>query len=138
MSLKLGSNKTECNLIHLGSLDEILDIDLDALTVTCEPGVTMGQLTAALLPHGLALQTHVEMESITIGGICLGFGIETNSHRYGFFQESVVRYELLDSNAALRTVTAESDAELFRALPWSHGTLGFLTCVTAKLVRVKP
>jgi hypothetical protein len=36
------------------------------------------------------LQTHVEMESITIGGIAMGFGIETNSHKYGLFQESVL------------------------------------------------
>ena len=58
----------------------------------------MGELTHALMPHGLALQTHVEMESITIGGVACGFGIETNSHKVGLFQESVLAYEMVDAN----------------------------------------
>lgn len=31
-----------------------------------------------------------------------------------------------------------TDPELFHALPWSYGTLGFLTSVTARIARVKP
>jgi len=100
--------------------------------------VTMGELTDALVPLGLAVQCHVEMESITLGGIAMGFGIETNSHLYGFFQEAVLRFELVDSDARLHSVTAESDPELFYALPWSHGTIGFLTAVEVKLVRTQP
>jgi len=100
--------------------------------------VTMGELTDVLTPLGLALQCHVEMESITIGGAALGFGIETNSHIFGLFQESVKRYELLDSRGELHTVTAASDADLFYAMPWSHGTIGFLTCLELKLVRTQP
>lgn len=138
MSLKLGSNKGECHLVNVGHLDEILEIDADNLTITAEPGVTMGELTDVLAPLNLSLQTHIEMESITLGGLAMGFGIETNSHRYGLFQESVLRFEFLDSRAQQQSVTAESDPELFYALPWSHGTLGFLTCLTIKLTRTKP
>jgi len=100
--------------------------------------VTMGELTDVLCPRGLALQTHIEMESITLGGVAMGFGIETNSHRYGLFQESVVAYEFVDSHATRRSVTAASDPATFYAMPWSHGTLGFLTRLTVKLVRTKP
>ena len=138
MSLKLGSNKGECHLIETGHMNEILSVNAEDLTLVAEPGVTMGELTDVLLPMNLALQTHVEMESITLGGVAMGFGIETNSHRYGFFQESVLAYELLDSHGVRRQVTADSDPELFYALPWSHGTLGFLTCLTVRLVRTKP
>ena len=38
MSTKLGSNKEECNQIALGHMNEILDVDEDGLTLTCEPG----------------------------------------------------------------------------------------------------
>ena len=138
MSLKLGSNKDECHLIHVSHLDEILAVDGDELTLVAEPGVTMGELTDVLLPLGLALQTHVEMESITLGGVAMGFGIETNSHKYGFFQESVLTYELVDSRGEVVRVTEQSDPKLFYALPWSHGTLGFLVKLEVKLVRVKP
>ena len=43
----------------------------------------MGQITHLLVPQGFALQIQVEMESITIGGISMGFGMETNSHTVG-------------------------------------------------------
>jgi len=138
MSTKLGSNKGEAHQIKTVQMNEILSVDVEALTLVAEPGVTMGELTGVLLPLGLALQTHVEMESITIGGIAMGFGIETNSHKYGLFQESVLAYEFIDSHAVRHKVTAESDPKLFYALSWSHGTLGFLTCLTVKLVRTKP
>jgi len=138
MSLKLGSNKDDCHLIATSELKQIIAIDVENLTITAEPGVTMGELTDVLLPLGLALQTHVEMESITLGGIAMGFGIETNSFRYGFFQESVLEYSFLDSMAKQHTVTADSAPEVFYALPWSHGTLGFLTRLVVRLVRTKP
>ena len=78
------------------------------------------------------------MESITLCGIAMGFGIETNSHKHGFFQESVLEYEIVDSRGEVRVVSAASDPALFYALPWSHGTLGFLTRLTVRLVKVKP
>ena len=62
------------------------------------------------------------------------FGIARASPR----SASRARYELLDSRCNLLHVTAESDPDLFRALPWSHGTLGFLTAVTVKLQKTKP
>lgn len=138
MSLKLGSNKGECHLVRTSHMDNILNLDVANLMVRAEPGVTMGELTDVLVPLGLSLQTHVEMESITLGGVAMGFGIETNSHIFGFFQESVLEYELLDSRGKLHTVTAASDPELFYAMPWSHGTIGFLTALTVRLVRTKP
>jgi len=137
MSTKLGSNKEECNQIALGHMNEILDVDEDGLTLTCEPGVTMGELTDELLPLGLMLQSHIEMESITIGGLAMGFGIETNSHKVGLFQESVLEYEFVDSHGRRHSVTKDQP-ELFYALPWSYGTVGFLTSLKVKLLRTQP
>ena len=44
-------------------------------------------------------------------------------------------YEIVDSRGEVRTVTAASDPALFYALPWSHGTLGFLAALKVKGVR---
>jgi delta24-sterol reductase len=138
MSTKLASNKTDAHRISVGHLNRILEVNVEAMTIKVEPGVTFGEITDVLLPLALALQTHVEMESITIGGCALGFGIETNSHKTGFFQESVVEYEIVDSYGKVHVVSKESDAELFYALPWSYGTLGFGTAITLRLVQCKP
>eukprot|EP00472_Partenskyella_glossopodia_P008625 CAMPEP_0197517314 /NCGR_PEP_ID=MMETSP1318-20131121/2303_1 /TAXON_ID=552666 /ORGANISM="Partenskyella glossopodia, Strain RCC365" /LENGTH=573 /DNA_ID=CAMNT_0043066771 /DNA_START=60 /DNA_END=1781 /DNA_ORIENTATION=- len=138
MSTRLMSNKQGCHLIDVGHLNQILELDEEAETVTIEPMVTFGELTEFLMPKGLCMKCHVEMESITIGGVTMGFGLETNSHKVGFFQETVVEYELVTPDAQVRTVTAKSDPELFYALPWSYGTIGFLTKVKCKLSKVKP
>ena len=106
------------------------------MTICCEPSVTMGQITQHLLPKGLALLIQVEMESITIGGVSMGFGMETNSHLIGFFQESVVEYEIINPQGEVMKINKENDPELFYALPWSCGTLGFLVSVTVKISKV--
>jgi delta24-sterol reductase len=45
---------------------------------------------------------------------------------------------MVTADAQVLRVTEESDPELFFALPWSCGTLGFLTAVTVRIIRVKP
>jgi Delta24-sterol reductase len=138
MSTKLASNKEGCNLIDIGDMSHILDVDYKKKLIKCEPGVTMGQILYELAPNGYALQTQVEMESITVGGAALGFGMETNSHVVGFFQESVVAYEIITSTGEILNVTAKNDPDLFYAIPWSSGTLGFLVSLTIKIIPIKP
>ena len=167
MSLKLGSNKEEGgkgsrdasqsqHKIQTSHLHHILSICPEKMTITCEPSVTMGDITATLLPHQLALLCQVEMESLTIGGLSMGLGMETNSHTVGWFQETVVEFEIVTvsmnttttengtgahtgaARVQVQKVTRESDPDLFYALPHSLGTLGFLVSVTVKMTRTKP
>lgn len=138
MSTKLASNKEDCHLIDVRGMDRILNVDFDNLTLTGEPSVTMGQITDYLLPLGYALAVQVEMESITLGGLTNGFGMETTSHISGFFQETIVGFELVGSYGRVHQIDKKSDPDFFYALPWSHGTLGYLTSVTVKIVKIKP
>jgi delta24-sterol reductase len=136
MSTKLSSNKQNEGKIEMPNMSHILKVDIENMTITAEPQVTMGQITHHLVPQGYALLIQVEMESITIGGVSMGFGMETNSHIIGFFQESVVGYEIVTSDGNVVKVTKESDSDLFYALPWSVGSIGFLVSVTAKITKV--
>lgn len=136
MSTKLSSNKGDASRIDTSSLTHILALDEKNLTITCEPSVTMGQITHYLLPKGYALLVQVEMESITIGGVSMGFGMETNSHLIGFFQESVVEYEIVNPQGELMVVNKDTYPEIFYALPWSCGTMGFLVSVKVKISKV--
>ena len=68
----------------------------------------------------------------------MGFGLETNSHVVGYFQETVLSYEIITSDAEVKIVTKESDPELFYALPWSFGTIGILASAKLRIVRIKP
>mgnify|MGYP002635516310 CR=1 FL=1 len=78
------------------------------------------------------------MEDLTIGGLCMGLGMETNSHIFGLTQETITAFEIVTADGELRRVTMESDPDLFQCLPWSHGTLGFLVCVELKIIPIKP
>ncbi|CAE7366464.1 unnamed protein product [Symbiodinium microadriaticum] len=136
MSTKLSSNKGNEEKIQMPKMYHILHVDEENMTVTAEPGVTMGELTHYLVPRGYALLIQVEMESITLGGVSMGFGMETNSHVVGFFQESIVAFEIVTSEGDKLLVTKDSNPDLFYALPWSCGSIGFLTAVTVKITKV--
>jgi Delta24-sterol reductase len=136
MSTRTSTYKRDCSRIAV-NLRDILEIDEERRTVRVEPLVDMGQLTRFLVPRGWALKTMVEMEDLTAGGLSMGLGMETMCHRYGLWQENVRSYEIVTSDGEVRTVTKESDPELFHALPWSHGTLGFLTAVEVDIIPVK-
>jgi len=140
MSTKLGSNKGDAHRINVGHLNHILEIDEKNMTITAEPGVNMGDITNVLLPRKLALLCQVEMEALTIGGLSMGLGMETNSHVIGWFQETVIQFEIVTAECPPRVlkVTRESDPDIFYSLPHSVGTLGFLTSVKVRLTYTKP
>jgi delta24-sterol reductase len=137
MSTRTSTYKKDCNHIEV-ALRDVLEVDTERMTVRVEPLVNMGQLTRYLVPMGYALKVMVEMEDLTAGGLTMGLGMETTCHRYGLIQETVVAYEIVTADGSVLRVTAESDPELFTALPWSHGTLGFLVAVELEIERVKP
>lgn len=136
MSLRVATFKKDCAQIPI-NLKNILDLNTNRETVRVEPMVTMGDITHYLVPKGYALAVQVEMDDLTIGGLCMGVGIETTSHRRGFLFETISAYEIVTADGRLVRATKDENADLFYALPWSHGTLGFLVAVELKVIPVK-
>jgi FAD/FMN-containing dehydrogenase len=98
----------------------------------------MGQISHFLTPRGYTLPVLPEMDDLTVGGLFMGVGIETSSHKFGLFNDSVVSAEVVLSSGEVVTCSKNQNAELFDALPWSYGTLGFLASVTIRIVPCKP
>ncbi|KAL3894290.1 MAG: hypothetical protein SGCHY_005362, partial [Lobulomycetales sp.] len=119
-------------------LYNILCLDTDAMTVTVEPGVNVGQLTRFLNPKGFTLPVVPELDDLTFGGLMNGYGIESSSHKYGLLNDFVVSAELVLGDASVVQCSATENPDLFRAVPWSHGSLGFLTSLTMKIIPCKP
>jgi delta24-sterol reductase len=65
---------------------DVLEISTERRVVRVEPLVTMGQITANLSPLGWTLAVVPELDDLTVGGLLMGFGVETSSHKYGLFQ----------------------------------------------------
>ncbi len=118
-------------------LCDVLQVDEQRGIVRAEPMVTIGDITAFLVPRGFALAVQAEMEDLTLGGLCMGIGIATSSHLEGCLFESIEAFEVVTPNGELVRATRDSNADLFHALPCSHGTLGFLVSVELRIVPIQ-
>lgn len=133
MSFRRGKYKKTHFNVSVNLID-ILEVNTDAKTVRCEPMVSMGQLTATLLPLGWTIPIVPELDDLTVGGLVMGTGVETSSHTYGLFQHICESYELVLADGSLVTCSAKENSDLFYAVPWSYGTLGFLVSATIRLI----
>ncbi|XP_022118448.2 delta(24)-sterol reductase [Pieris rapae] len=136
MSFRQGLYKKTFTNIHIDMVD-ILEVDTKNMTVRCEPLVTMGLLSKTLEPLNLSLAVVPELDQLTVGGLVMGTGVESSSHIHGLFQHICLEYELVLADGSVVTCSKENNADLFYAVPWSYGTLGFLTSVTIKVVPAK-
>ncbi|CAH2041949.1 unnamed protein product, partial [Iphiclides podalirius] len=117
----------------------ILDLDESSMLVRVEPMVTVGDITDYLIPKGYSLAVTIELVDATLGGLALGAGMSTHSHKAGLYHETITSYEVVLSDGTLVTATEDNEhADLFRALPCSHGSLGLLIALTLRIVKVKP
>lgn len=99
--------------------------------------VTMGQLTATLNPLGWTIPVLPEMDDLTVGGLVMGTGIESSSHKNGLFQHICTSFELVMSDGSVVKCSEDNNQELYYSIPWSYGTLGILTAVELKLIPSK-
>ena len=136
MSIRNADFKHDMHQIRI-DLRNILEVDEERHIVRAEPMATMGDITRYLVPRGFALDVQPEMDDLTLGGLCMGVGIETSSHRQGFLFETVEAFEIVTAEGELVRATREQNPDLFHALPWSHGTLGFLVGVELRIVPTK-
>jgi Delta24-sterol reductase len=130
-------DKDALHRIRLGNLRSILRIDEDKLTVTAEPLVTVGEITRELVARGFMLAVTLEVEDATVGGLAMAVGMTTHSHKVGLYQETVVAYDVVCGDGRLVRATADENVDLYRALPWSHGTLGFLVAVELQIIPIQ-
>ena len=124
--------------VDLGHLQDVLRIDQEGLEVTVEPGVTIGFLNRLLVSRGVTLAVVPELDSLTVGGLLMGGGIESTSHKQGLFHRLAVEVELVTADGQCLTVSEEQHRDIFRALPMSYGTLGFIVSAKLRLVRYRP
>ena len=129
---KLTSRQIQVNM------RSVLNIDPENKTVRVEPLANMSQISAELLPKGWTLAVVPELDDLTVGGLIMGFGVETSSHKYGLFQYICQSLEIVTAEGKWLKCSATENAELFYALPWSYGTLGFLVAAELKIIPASP
>jgi len=137
VSSKVGTYKKRMYPIRV-VMQDILEVDTKRRTITVEPGVTMGQIYKFLIPKGWTLPVNPELDELTIGGLVNGYGIETSSHKYGLFCEVIRSCDIVLPSGELVHCSETENQRLFRCIPWSYGTLGFLVSVELDIIPAKP
>ncbi|GMI87513.1 ENHANCED VERY-LOW-FLUENCE RESPONSES 1, DIMINUTIA, DIMINUTO 1, CABBAGE 1, DWARF 1 [Hibiscus trionum] len=124
--------------VDLSAFRNILEIDKERMIARVEPLVNMGQITRVTVPMNLSLAVVAELDDLTVGGLINGYGIEGSSHIYGLFSDTVVAYEIVLADGRVVRATKDNEySDIFYAIPWSQGTLGFLVAAEIKLIPIK-
>lgn len=124
--------------IDVSDLNNILDIDIEKMTCTAEPGVTFVDLVRATIKQGLVPFVVPELKTITIGGAVAGCSIESMSYKYGGFHDSCLEYEVITANGDVLVCTPENENSLvFQMVHGTFGTLGIISKLKFKLTPAK-
>jgi FAD/FMN-containing dehydrogenase len=125
--------------VSLAGFNRVIEVDAEHRTLDVEGLATFEIIVDATLGRGLLPLVSPELKHITIGGATVGIGIESSCFRYGFVHDSLIEAEVLLPDG--RMVLARPDnehADLFRALPNSYGTLGYILRAKIRLMPAQP
>ena len=125
-------------LISFERMNAILEIDTENHTATVQPGVTLEQLDAALMQHGLVYPVFPGELSASLGGNVATNAGGMRAVKYGVTRHQVLGLEaILASGEAIRTggkfVKATTGYDLTQLITGSEGTLAIVTEATLRL-----
>jgi len=133
------SGRAPGQTLSLGQFNEVIALDREARTLDVEGLTTFERIVAHCLPRGFLLPVTPELKHITVGGATVGIGIESTCFRHGFVHDALREAEVLLPGGEIVTCTADNEhADLFRALPNSYGTLGYILRARLAVIPARP
>ncbi|SNS99459.1 FAD/FMN-containing dehydrogenase [Geodermatophilus pulveris] len=113
-----------------------VSVDPVRRTARVEAGVKWEKVLAAAAEHGL---TGLCGSSSDVGvvGYTLGGGMGSLGRRYGFAADAVVSFDIVTADGALRTVSADTEPELFWAVRGGKANFGIVTSLEFGLFPVR-
>ena len=125
-------------VVSFERMNQILEIDTANHTAVVQPGVTLAELDAALLPHHLIYPVFPGEQSASLGG-----NVATNAGGMRAVKYGVTRHHVLGIEAVLGTgdvitcggkfVKSTSGYDLTQLIIGSEGTLAVVTQATLRL-----
>jgi FAD/FMN-containing dehydrogenase len=125
-------------LLAARGLDRLIALDEAKGLLTCEAGVTLGEILDVILPRGFFLHVVPGTKLVTVGGAVANDVHGKNHHRVGTFGAHVESLELLRSDGIRRTCSPGENAALFAATVGGLGLTGLILSATLRLRRLGP
>ena len=128
-------------LIDCRGLDRFIDFDRQTGVLTCEAGVCLADILAALCrpdPDGSAwfLPVSPGTRFVTVGGAIANDVHGKNHHREGCFGHHVLGFDLARSDGSVLSCSPQSQPELFAATIGGLGLPGLVLTARLQLRRV--
>lgn len=126
-------------IIDCSKMNRILDLDLDTLTLTVEPGVTIGEVQTYVSEHGYFYPPDPASKFSTIGGNVATNAGGMRAIKYGTTRDYIRKMEVvLASGEVLElgslSIKNSSGFDLKDLFIGSEGTLGITTKIYLKLI----
>jgi alditol oxidase len=117
------------NFLSLKPMDELVDLDPQARTVTVQAGMTYGQLCPQLDAKGFALHNLASLPHISIAGACTT-ATHGSGEKNGNLATAVSGLEFITASGELVKLSRQQDGEAFQGAVVGLGALGVITKVT--------
>ena len=125
------------NFVDISGLCGVLSVNSQTKTALVEPNVPMDRLVESTLQHGLIPPVVMEFPGITVGGGYAGTGGESSSFKYGYFNETIDRAEIVLGNGDVVEASQQENADLFYGASGAVGSLGITTLLELQLIPAK-
>lgn len=112
-----------------------MELDPERGVVSAQAGASMGQIIAAVSPHGWFIPVTPGTRHVTLGGAIAADVHGKNHHRDGSFGQYVESFDLITSDG--REITAEPDDEAFAATVGGMGLTGTITRAALRLIPIE-
>jgi FAD/FMN-containing dehydrogenase len=112
-------------VIDLRDLNRI-EIDREGMSAWAGSGLTAGEVTHALEPHGMVVGFG-DSATVGIGGLTLGGGIGYLVRKHGLTIDSLLAAEVVTARGDILIADADHNSDLFWALRGGGGNFGVVT-----------
>ena len=120
---------TSAEFLSLKPMDQVLQLDATAKTVTIESGLSYGQLCPYLDREGWALHNLASLPHISVAGAC-STATHGSGEKNGNLATEVSALEMVIANGDLVKLSRSQDGEAFRGAVVGLGALGVITRLT--------
>lgn len=126
-------------LLDMSQMNQILDIDIDNIQVTVEPGVIQDKLNEALKPHGFFFPPNPgSSATCTVGGQIANNASGMRCVKYGTTKNYVLDLEVVLADGTVihtgsKCLKSSAGYDLSRLYVGSEGTLGIITQAVLKI-----
>lgn len=127
-----GIADSSANLLSLAPMDQVVDLDAKARTVTVEAGMRYGRLCPVLQQKGFALHNLASLPHICIAGAC-ATATHGSGDKNGNLATAVAGLEIVTAEGEVVKLSRANDEKVFPGAVVNLGALGVVTKVTLDL-----